>query len=126
MIGSIGSIIRSAGRASQRGPAGDEVKFKREEGTMKQAGKKKKKATVLDFEGIEITTEIPAAEFSEHDIKQIVHQIRQGTIRGPGGSAPRGVGKRSIMVMLAKGEHVAVEFTDGTAAVIKPARHGGG
>jgi len=93
---------------------------------MKQAGKKKKKATVLDFEGIEVTTEIPAASFSETDIQHIVQKIRQGTIRGPGGPAPRGVGKRSIVVMLAKGERVTVEFTDGTTAAIKAARHGGG
>jgi len=93
---------------------------------MKQAGKKKKKAAVLDFEGIEVTTEIPAASFSETDIQHIVQKIRQGTIRGPGGPAPRGVGKRSIVVMLAKGERVTVEYTDGTTAAIKPARHGGG
>ena len=93
---------------------------------MQEAGKRKKKATVLDFDGIEITTEIPAADFSEHDIKQIVQKIRLGTGQGRGGPALRGVGKRSMVVMLAKGERVAVEYTDGTQAVIKPARHGGG
>ena len=89
---------------------------------MKQTGKKKK-ATVLDFEGIEITTEIPAADFSEHDIKQIVQKIRLGTGQGRGGQP---VGKKSVAVMLAKGERVIVEYTDGTQAAIKPARHGGG
>jgi len=90
---------------------------------MKEAGKKKKKAAALDFEGIEITTEIPAADFSEHDIKQIVQKIRMGTGQGRGGQP---VGKKSVMVVLAKGERVTVEYTEGTRAFIKPAHHGGG
>jgi len=86
----------------------------------------KKKPLVLDFEGIEIATEIPAASFSEADIKHIVQKIRQGTRQGRGGPAVRGVGKKSIAVVLAKGERVTVEYTTGSSAAIKPAKHGGG
>jgi len=97
--------------------------FRRSEvGKMKKTGKKKK-PLVLDFEGIEVTTEIPAADFVEVDIKHIVQKIRQGTGQGRGGQP---VGKKSIQVVLAKGERVIVEYTDGTQALIKPARHGGG
>jgi hypothetical protein len=93
-----------------------------EEGKMKKKSKKKK-PLVLDFEGIEVTTEIPAADFAVVDIKHIVQKIRQGTGQGRGGQP---VGKKSIQVVLAKGERVTVEYTDGTQALIKPARHGGG
>lgn len=86
---------------------------------MKQ---ERKKPLVLDFEGIEVESEIPAADFSVADIKHIVQKIRRGTAQGRGGQP---VGKKSIQVLLATGRRVSIEYTDGTRAVIKPAQHGG-
>ena len=88
---------------------------------MKQSEGKKKTAP-LDFEGIEITTDLPAGDFSERDIKLIVQKIRLGTGQGRGGQP---VGKKSIVVVLANGERVSVEYSEGTRAEIKAARHGG-
>lgn len=81
-----------------------------------------KKALVLDFEGIEVTSDLPASTFSEADIKQIAAKIRQGSLKGRGGQP---VGKKSVLHRLADGTRVNLEYTDSRSATIKPAKHGG-